>query len=136
LFKLDEKTKARRLVLCSEHYSKFVTELWYSVRYAIESNQIRSLPLDVMYEGCQREWKIVRGNRIEIETKEEMKLRTGRSPDLFDWLATAIEGARRKGYFISKLANEMPNNTKDWMVDMRNKQRFLGKRHQLDFSTK
>ncbi len=35
-----------------------------------------------------------------------MKERTGRSPDLFDCLAIAVEGARRRGFTISKLANQ------------------------------
>src|SRR4029077_5839493 len=44
LFIYDDAQHARRLKLCSEHYSKFVTELWFSVRYAIEAGQIRNLP--------------------------------------------------------------------------------------------
>lgn len=133
LFIVDEKTKTRRLKLCSEHYSKFVTELWFSVRYVVESNQLRSLPDEVMDEGCKREWKIVRGNRIEIETKAEMKLRTGRSPDMFDWLATAVEGARRRGFQISKLANEMPQ-TQEWKETLLKKSLSLQRRSRLNFA--
>lgn len=134
IFIVDEKTKMRRLKLCSEHYSKFVTELWFSVRYCVESNQIRGLPADVMEEGCQREWKIVRGNRIEIETKEEMKLRTGRSPDLFDWLATAIEGARRKGFQISKMANEMPSGNSEIVSRLNRRLSSVVRNHSLNHS--
>jgi hypothetical protein len=36
----DPKTKIKRLKLCSEHFSKFVTELWFSVRYIIEAGQM------------------------------------------------------------------------------------------------
>ena len=97
---------AKRLKLCSEHYSKFVTELWFSVRYAIESGQVRELPEDVAFEGFQREYKEVAGNKIEVETKADMKERTGRSPDLFDWLVTAVEGARRRGFKIQQLGVE------------------------------
>lgn len=134
IFIIDDKTKLRRLKLCSEHYSKFVTELWFSVRYAVESSQVRNLPIDVMDEGCQREWKIVKGNKIEIESKIEMKERTGRSPDLFDWLATAIEGARRKGFMISKLANEQINGSKDWMKELERKSRALGAGRNLNYA--
>lgn len=70
---------------CKEYYKKFVTELWYQVRLIVESNQFRNLSEDVMMEGCQREWK-TSGNRIEVETKAEMKEKTGKSPDLFDAL--------------------------------------------------
>jgi hypothetical protein len=134
IFTIDEKTKIRRLKLCTEQYSKFVTELWFSVRYTIESDQLRNLPADVMEEGCQREWKIVRGDRIEIETKSEMKERTGRSPDLFDWLATAIEGARRKGFMISKLANEQVGNNAGWMKDLERRSKALASTGRLNYA--
>lgn len=134
IYIVDDKTKARRLKLCSEHYSKFVTELWFSVRYSIESDQLRNLPVDVMEEGCQREWKIVKGNKIEIESKVEMKERTGRSPDLFDWLATALEGARRKGFMISKLANEQISTNREWMKELERKSRALASRGRLNYA--
>lgn len=134
IFIIDQKTKIKRLKLCTEEYSKFVTELWFSVRYTVESNQLRNLPQEVMEEGCQREWKIVKGNKIEIETKTEMKERTGRSPDLFDWLATAIEGARRKGFLISKLANEQIRKNDEWMRDLQRKSRALSASHKLNYA--
>lgn len=102
---IDPKTGQRRLLRCDEHYRKFVTELWFSVRYCIEAGQMRCLPEDVMDEGCMREWRRTTDDKIELESKEEMKERVGRSPDLMDWLAIAVEGARRRGFVIQKLAN-------------------------------
>lgn len=102
----DPKTNERRLKLCSEHFSKQVSEFWFSVRYAIESGQLKNLDEETMDEGAMREWDKVKGDKIELETKAEMKVRVGRSPDLFDNLAIAIEGARRRGFQISKLSNE------------------------------
>jgi hypothetical protein len=134
LFTIDIKSKQRRLKLCSEEYSKFVTELWFSVRYGIESDQLRNLPQDVMEEGCQREWKTVKGNKTEIESKVEMKERTGRSPDLFDWLATAVEGARRRGFQISKMANEQVNRSDQWMKDLQKKSRALAETGRLNYA--
>lgn len=93
----------RRLKRCDEHYSKFVTEMWYSVREIIEGDQMRELPDDVRKEGCMREYKTVLGNKIEVEKKEDTKQRMGCSPDLFDWLAVAVEGARRLGFKIMRL---------------------------------
>lgn len=132
---VDPQTKQRRLKKCSEEYSKFVTELWFSVRYAIEAGQVRELPRDVAQEGCQREWKQVAGGRIEIETKDEMKERTGRSPDLFDCLATGIEGARRLGFGITKLANAETNpEDLEWLEDLRRQQRAILERQQLNYT--
>jgi hypothetical protein len=116
LFIVDSRGQ-KRLKRCDEHYSKFVSELWYSVRYVIESEQMRELPEDVAFEGYQREYKTVMGNKIEVETKDEMKERTGRSPDLFDWLATAIEGARQRGFKIQRLGIELEEVGSETVLD-------------------
>lgn len=101
---VDEDTGVKRLKRCDEHYSKFVTELWFSIRYAIESGQICGMTEDILNDAIAREWKTVRGNKVEVESKVEMKKRSGKSPDRTDQLATAVEGARRRGFQISKLA--------------------------------
>lgn len=103
LFIDDPETGERRLKRCDEEYSKFVTELWFAVRLAIESGQLKNLPEETMEEGCLREWSKVKGDKKEIESKKDMKERIGRSPDLFDCLAIGVEGARRKGFMISKI---------------------------------
>lgn len=119
----DPKTGIRRLKLCSEHYVKFVTELWFAVRYAIEASQIRNLGQDVVEEGSMREYDRVNENKIEIETKADMKERVGRSPDLFDCTVIGVEGARRRGFVISKLTNEQydePKNSWFWELQKKN----------------
>jgi hypothetical protein len=134
LFIYDDKSRQRRLKLCNEHYSKFVTELWFSVRYAIEAGQIRNLPEDVMDEGCMREWDMVKGDKIEVETKLKMKERTGRSPDLFDWLSICVEGARRRGFQVSKLANQEHDSfdNTEWS-DLRERQGRFRRESELDY---
>lgn len=131
-FLWDPKEKRRRLKRCNEQYANFVTELWYSVRYAIEGDQMANLPEDVMTEGCRREWGEVRGHLIQIELKEDMKERTGQSPDLFDWLATGVEGARRRGFGIAKMGTEEATE-KDlsWLDKLRERQAALRKSSNL-----
>ena len=51
---VDDGQGGKRLKRCDEHYSKFVTEAWFSTREAIESGQIRSLPRTVANEGQLR----------------------------------------------------------------------------------
>ena len=102
----DRKVSNEIDILCKDYYSKFVTELWFSVEKCIQSGQMRGLTNDVIEEGCQREWKMTTGNKQEVETKADMKLKMGRSPDLFDSLACGVEMARRLGFQISKLASE------------------------------
>lgn len=101
----DKKTGEHRLKRCDEHYFKFVSEMWFSLRYAIEADQIRGLPEDVMNELCSRIWERVANDKIAVESKLEMKERTRKSPDLGDWAAIILEGARRRGFAISKLSN-------------------------------
>lgn len=109
-------------VAAVDYYSKLITELWYSVRLIIEASQFRGLTQDVMAEGCAREWKTVSGNRIEVESKEDMKKKTGRSPDLFDALAIGCEGARRLGFRIARaMAAEEEIRDQAWKKELKEK---------------
>jgi hypothetical protein len=119
LYIWDHDKKKRRLKRCDEHYSKFVTELWFTVRYAVEAGQVRGLPEETMEEFCMREWRKVKGDKIEVEAKEEMKERIGRSPDNADCLSVMFEGARRRGFNISRLANaEAEKQSMQWFQDL------------------
>lgn len=119
---VDKKTGIKRLKRCDEAYVKFVTELWYTMRFAIEADQIRGLPDDVMNELCMRNWSEVNGKKV-VETKEEMKERTRRSPDLGDWACIILEGARRLGFQISKLGNELQSDDEgfNWLEEWQQK---------------
>lgn len=131
-FLKDPKTGVRRLKLCKEHYVKIVTEFWFSVRYAVEASQVRGMTEDTMEEFCQREWDRVKDDRIEIETKAEMKERIGRSPDLADWAAGIVEMARRRGFQIARLANEVERGSAtEWLDKLRRQNRDMLARKQL-----
>lgn len=114
-------------VSCRDYYSKFVTELWWAVRLIVEAAQFRGMTEEVMLEGCSREWTRVAGNKIEVEPKEKMKLKTGRSPDLFDALVAGVEGARRLGFQILNTARRQAPNSRDnqWKRDLEEKARQL-----------
>ena len=124
----------RRLKTCREHYSKFITEMWFAVRYAIEAEQMREIPMDVVLEGCSRKYHEVAGNKIEVEPKEKMRQTLGRSPDLFDWLAVCVEGARQRGFMIAKLGGESRKQNSpidDWFDVEAAKQEQFRKQLQL-----
>ena len=123
IYVIDKQTKTKRHKRCDEHYRKFCTELWWSTRLCIESDQLRGLTETLCREGCMREWREVAGDRIEIETKADTKERMGRSPDNFDFLVTAIEGARRLGFQISKLGNELQSDDEgvNWLDEWQQK---------------
>lgn len=103
LYTVDVKTKERRLVKCVEQYSKFVTEMAFSVRELVEAGQARNFPKGAAEEFSQREWRWVPGPigpRYELETKPEFKARNTYSPNKADVVKIAVEGARRLGFVI------------------------------------
>lgn len=131
----DERTRSRRLKRCDEHYDRFVTELWFSVRFAVESEQIRGLPESVIEEFAMRMWDKVKGDRYSIETKKDMKERVGRSPDEADWASICVEGARRRGFQISKLASDDEDGPdREWLRDIKRRQDQIRSRHALTFA--
>jgi hypothetical protein len=122
-------------VKACDYYSKKITELWYSVRMVIEAGQFRGMTEDVMIEGCYREWKTVGANKIEVETKSEMKEKSGRSPDLFDCLAIGVEGARQRGFGIRRLANkDSVYDDGKWKGELKRKALSMVTSKQLNYS--
>lgn len=120
---------------CREYYSKFVTELWYSVRLVVECGQFRGMTEEMMLEGCMREWTFVAGHKIEVEPKDKMKLKSGRSPDLFDALAAGVEGARRLGFVIEKITDRRPNPRENaWKREVRDRANSLWRDHDLSYA--
>jgi len=124
IYVTDPFTRERRLKLCSEQYDRFVTELWWSLAYAIEGGQVRSLPEDVMDELCMRMWKNKKNDRKSVEPKSGtaenpgMKERTGRSPDLADWSVIITEGSRQRGFQISRLGGAKAyTEGLNWLTD-------------------
>lgn len=133
----DRKVSEAIDVKCCDYYSKLITEFWYSVRLIVEASQFRGMSQDVCYEGCAREWKTVAGNKIEVETKVDMKKKTGRSPDLFDAVAIGCEGARRLGFRIGRL-REMDDDPapadQNWKRELRQKARTLASAGSLNYA--
>jgi len=92
----------KRLKRCDEHYSKFITETYFSVRLLVECKQAREFPKSAVKEFGEREWMYARGDRYELETKEDFKKRCGYSPNKADAVAIGVEGARRLGFVIGR----------------------------------
>lgn len=130
----ERMVSAERRVLCCDYYSKFVTELWYSVRLVVEAGQFRGMSEDVMAEGCMREWTMTRNNKIEVEPKDQTKIRMGRSPDLFDGVVCGVEGARRRGFIIGSLVQGASANQQEWVYDFADRWRKFNRKGTLNYS--
>lgn len=119
---------------CKDYYNKYITELWFSVRLIVESSQFRGMTEDLCTEFSQREWKMVSGNRIEVESKEEMKLKTGRSPDLADAVAVGCAGARIRGFVIKRAMAKDTKSGPDWRDAVRDRAKELHKSGSLNYA--
>lgn len=126
---------ARRLKLCSEHYFNFVSELWFSMHYLIVSGQLKNMDREVARESFKRTWDMTKGNKIQIETKRDMKERTLNSPDLVDSTVTLIEGARRLGLQIGSSASPLVVSGVDYLERELAKYRKIAKASSLRYDT-
>lgn len=134
LYTFDMESQTRRPTKCSEYYDRMVSELWYQFRFAIESRQIRRLPEEVMDELCMRKWER-KNNKVSVETKQKMKERIGRSPDLGDWASLCLEGARRLGFVIEKMPSDpnAANGDEDYLKKELRKYRHEKAKQQLHY---
>jgi hypothetical protein len=131
----DRQVSADLDVLCKDYYFKFVSELWYSMRLTVEAGQFRGMTEDVMQEFCIREWGFTAGNKIEVEPKDKMKLKTGRSPDLADAVVAGLEMARRRGFRIKKLkAFARLKVDRKWRTELQERQQKLWHGKSLSYS--
>jgi hypothetical protein len=132
----DERTRERRLKTCYEAYSKFVTELWFSVRLLVQCRQARKFPREAAEEFGRREWEYVSQDRFQIETKDDYKLRnSGESPNNADSLVIGVEGARRLGFEIRNLRESAASKPDDdWLQREHEKYRKYVKKTELNYS--
>lgn len=132
----DEVKRERRLKTCYEHYSKFVTELWFSVRLVVHSRQARKFPREAAEEFNRREWRYIYDNRYELEPKDDYKLRNnGESPNNGDSLAILVEGARRLGFEIKNLrVSDGKGEEPDWLQKEQEKYRRFLRKTELNYA--
>lgn len=122
--------KVGDLLPCNEVFGKLVTEFWFALRYAVEADQVREMSPDIIKEGQRRLWYLSERNKMDVEPKDEMKERTGRSPDLADCAVAGLEGARRLGFPLGRLEEKEPGrNARNgaWLLDIKQK---LNKMHE------
>ncbi len=103
-------------------YGKMVSALWFAARNAIAAGQVRNLPTAVFEEGAMREFLITKDGKEDVEPKLATRRRLGKSPDLFDAFAIAIEVARRNGFQIAGPAGQpKPILKVNWLEQVRKK---------------
>jgi hypothetical protein len=134
MYVYDERERRRRPKTWYEHVSKLVTEFWFAVRLLVYSGQARHFPRPAAAEFSRRVWVLVYGDRAELESKQDYKLRNnGESPNHGDSLAILVEGARRLGFVISNLRPEKTAVENEWFEEEAEKYRAAVRRTELKY---
>jgi hypothetical protein len=96
---------------CKDVYDRLVSEYYYSVYHAFKSRVLYGIDpaSELARELCLRRYTI-KNKKIAIETKDDLKGRTGYSPDLSDSLIYAHEMARRNGLVFIGNDKPVPTN--------------------------
>jgi hypothetical protein len=118
---------------CKDYYFNMVTELWFNVAYVIQASQFRGMTEEVMMEGCLREWGFT-GKKVQVEPKDKMKVKSGRSPDLFDALCSGVAGAIKRGFVIKRqTAGTHKKVDRSWKTKLRERAKEHWKSGELSF---
>ena len=104
---VEEGFGRKRLKRCDEEYGKRVTEMWFAVRNVIECGQFRGMTEELCREFNSRQYALIPGGRLDVETKSDMRKSLGKSPDLADSVACGVEGARQTGFKTQRLGHEI-----------------------------
>lgn len=93
-----------------EKYYNRVSEIWHVIKEYLQTGQIRGISPDMQREMTARKVMEDSGRKIRIESKKEMKLRTGESPDICESAMILSCVARERFGFTSKVVgtNRMP----------------------------
>ena len=87
--------------LCKDAYDRRVTELMYNCRELLLAGQLKGLDRVTVSQFCSRSYAY-KGKKKSVETKDDCKLRIGRSPDDADTIAIMVELARQRGLSPSR----------------------------------
>lgn len=84
--------------LSCDRYVNRVTELWFGAKELIRTGQLKGIDRELAKEMCSRKYSTQKGVglRMVVETKTDMKARTGESPDLADAAMILIELCRQR----------------------------------------
>ena len=95
-------------------YANRVSELWSIGKELIRCDQLRNITKEMADEMTVRKYKDNKamdgGSRIRVESKVDMKRRTGKSPDYYDSACCLVELCREKHGLssIDKPGNHTP----------------------------
>lgn len=88
----------------NERYADRPSELWYSGKYLLWTEQLKGISPDLAQEMVSRSFT-ESGGKIKIESKDKMKVRIGKSPDISDAAFCGLDVARQRHGLTSTAQN-------------------------------
>lgn len=115
-----------------EAYDRRITELYLSLVQFVQADMVRGLDPETAKELCEREFEI-KGKKMSVRTKAELKLHGRRSPDFADNAVLGPELLRRKG-IVATIRTEVKDRSEDRLEKEVREQDFdAGETYQEDF---
>jgi hypothetical protein len=104
-------------------YTNRVTELWFSGRELMRTGQLKGVSPDLAREMCARRYETRKdvSLRMVAESKQDMKMRTGKSPDIADAAFILVDLCRQRFGFWSKNPESLKSGSSNdkWFQRMR-----------------
>lgn len=97
----DRRFSALNPKTAKEQYWNRVSELWYVGLEFLKHGQLKGIKLDQAREMKARKYETIKGAeglKIRVESKKDMKVRLGFSPDIADAGFVMLDLARQKGF--------------------------------------
>ena len=98
-----------------------MAQLWCQPKPLVREGQVLGIPREVVMELCQRKFSDKQtSGKVYIEKKDDMKKRTGQSPDLADAFCILIEVAILNNLLdieeVKKVEKEELNNWRKFVL--------------------
>jgi len=99
----NRRVSSNSKLVGEELYANRVSELWFVGKEFLRTKQLSGITGDLAKEMCSRRYDTVKGAtlRIKVESKIELKSRTGSSPDEADAAFIVIDLARQRHSFVA-----------------------------------
>lgn len=110
--------------LASDKYCNRVTELWFGAKELLQNGQLRGVGVDLAREMTARNYETRKSGtmKVLVESKSDMKARTGKSPDIADAAFVMLEVIReRLGIRVPQDGSSGPRGETRWKVQIKSK---------------
>jgi len=114
----DRRVSMNSQLTGEELYTNRVSELWFVGKEFMRTQQICGINSELAKEMCSRRYDMVKSGtlKVKVESKAELKQRSGQSPDLADAAFIALDLARQRHGLV---AVDAPKNREQGVFGMR-----------------